>query len=116
MTEINIPLLRKTLEYAAAHHEEVDLTVWANRTACGTVACVAGWAAILAGHDIDWDTTAPLSGSVYLTTNGDHIAEIAAQELGLTEEQENQLFYCASLDAVWEAAERLTNGEIQRSP
>ena len=115
MTEIDVALLRKTLEYADAHPEGIRLDVWAERTSCGTTACIAGTAAILAGHEIDWDTMS-WRRQAYLTVAGEHIADVACKELGLTETQENQLFYCKTLDDVWEAAERITDGEIRRSP
>jgi hypothetical protein len=118
VTEINIPLLRKVLEYADAHPEEVDLEAWASRTPCGTTACIAGITAILTGHEIDW-SGASADEEFYdasYTTNRRFISSVAIEELGLNGYQEDMLFYCNTLDEVWEAAEYLTGGEVKRLP
>jgi hypothetical protein len=114
--EINVPLLRKTLEYADAHPEEIKLDTWAMKTACGTTACIAGTAVVLAGHEIDWNSKSLCFYGVSCVTDGRFIVDVAEEELGLTEQQANELFYCSSLNEVWEAAERLTDGEIRRTP
>ena len=112
---INVLLLRKTLEYARAHPDEVDLSRWAGVTDCGTTACLAGTAAILAGHTIDW-LQADCNGNVSYTTDGRHIEYVARDELGLHRSESDILFYCDSLAQAWEVAEELTDGEIQPPP
>lgn len=113
VTQINVPLLRKTLEYAEAHPEEIALGSWASRSPCGTTACIAGTAVILAGHAIDWANPKP-NGDVSFVVGGRHIEEVACEELNLTELQADDMFYCSSLAQAWQVAEELTDGEIQR--
>ena len=48
--EIDIPLLRKTLEHIKAHPEEWDQSSWR----CDTGMCFAGWAVTLVGRE--WAT------------------------------------------------------------
>jgi hypothetical protein len=113
----NVPLLRKALEFAEAHPEEIELGSWAERSSCGTTACIAGTIAILAGHEIDWASAVLDDDGLLLAdyvTDGRHIESVALDELGIDVGAAYQLFYCGDLDEVWEVAEELTNGEIQR--
>lgn len=111
----NIPLLRKTLEYAEAHPEEIDLGMWAYRGACGTTACIAGVTVTLTGHTIDWERPAyPGSTEFPYITDGRRIEDTAREELGLTGLEVNLLFYQHTLDQVWETAEEITDGEISK--
>jgi hypothetical protein len=117
---INIPLLRKTLEYAENHPEEINLRHWATKASCGTTACVAGTAVLLAGHQIDYDFRPEHrfldgdGGFTYRTTDARLIADVAQEELGLTDDGADDLFHCSSLAQVWKVAEALTGGEITR--
>jgi hypothetical protein len=116
-SQINVPLLRKALEFAETHPEEIELGSWAVRSSCGTTACIAGTIAILAGHKIDWSSaTRHVHGllSADYVTDGRHIESVAMTEIGIDDGSAYQLFYCEDLDEVWEVAEELTNGEIQR--
>lgn len=115
VTQINVPLLRKTLEYAEDHPEEINLFTWASVTSCGTTACIAGTAVLLAGHEIDWES-ANRHGEIGLLVDGRRIETVAADELGLVSDGRDafRLFTCESLSRVWMVAEELTNGEIQR--
>lgn len=113
----NIPLLRKALEYAQVHPEEIDFSWWAKVTPCGTTACLAGTVVILTGHEIDWEreSTAGFYCRSYVT-DGRRIADVAAGELGLDDDEADDLFYCQSLAQAWAVAEELTDGEIQAPP
>lgn len=103
---INVPLLRRTLEYATEHPEETDLGAWAYRTPCGTVACIAARAVILAGYEIEGDSDRMADGRC--------IRDVAQEILGLSLEQDRMLFFCTTIDQAWEVAEHITDGDIQR--
>lgn len=99
---INVPLLRKTLEYIEAHPEEWVQCNWRTlvqrTTFCGTAYCFAGTAANLNGAE--WRNPAPTSGQ----DNYDHahmivtpersvaIGEYARDILGLNDNQAFLLF------------------------
>lgn len=110
---INVPLLRKTLEYISDHPEEHNQSCWAERglnTPCGTAFCAAGHAVQFAGHQIDWE------GDEYADTvmGGGTIEQVAAQELGLSGRQANHLFHFASGQRdLWRMASEITGGEIE---
>lgn len=103
----NVELLRKTLKYIEDHPEEWRQESWH----CGTKACFAGHAALLAGgtwahehgmcmlardddpHDHVWQT--------YDGTALVDVDDRAIRVLGVTEEQASRLFwYANSLDAL----------------
>lgn len=109
MSDINIPLLRKVMEHAIAHPEEVDLGSWAKRTPCGTALCIAGTATVLTGHEINWN-----DHPVYETTDGQTIRNIARVELGLPLLEADKLFHSKNMDQVWDRVEALTDGEVSR--
>jgi hypothetical protein len=45
----NVELLQQTMQYIKDHSEQHDQQVFVGISGCGTVACFAGWAAILSG-------------------------------------------------------------------
>lgn len=120
MTQINVPLLRKTMEYASDHPEEIDLKMWARVDSCGTTMCIAGTAITLAGHRIDWSRPERVlesrpSRDFFYLTDGRLIEEVAEEELGLTPYQASELFFSRDLDSAWAVVENITDGEISRS-
>lgn len=48
-TKPNAALAYAVLDQIDAHPEQWNQGVWVGRAACGTVACLAGWACLLAG-------------------------------------------------------------------
>lgn len=118
---INVPLLRKTLEHITAHPDEWDQDIWAERTPCGTVACLAGTAVLLQGFELDFyesecdcgcreGTTA----SYVISDPPQTIQEVARTTLGLTEDQADDLFESDNtLRDLWAYANSFTNGEIE---
>jgi hypothetical protein len=88
---VNAPLMFKTLDYIHEHPEAWDQGEWAARSHCGTTACFAGTAVILAGYDFDFCYTDVDATDVL--TNGLSIREVARIELGLSYPEANQLFY-----------------------
>lgn len=114
MTEINVPLLRKTLEHITAHPEEHSQAAWAEkdqRTLCGTTYCLAGHAVQFAGYEIDWET--PIY-SADCVVGGESIELAAQRELGLTDPQARRMFnFRTNLLGLWEQAAHYTCGEIK---
>ncbi len=107
--QINIPLLRKVLDHITEHPEEWEQDLWAMRRECGTSFCVAGHAAVMAGHQIRWD-----DGVATHTTEHATIRAVATRELGLTNLQSLRLFNADNtLPELWAYACSFTDGEIQ---
>lgn len=125
--EVNVPLLRKTLEWATAEHHKLrlglpsqwDQGVWMDRQSCGTVCCLAGKAALEAG----WiPMSATEQDDVAARTGRDHnirhpdgrtgdVEQVADDALGLPEDHslyggDNDIY------TLWDIAERLTDGKI----
>ena len=79
----NIELLEKTMTFIKDNPTKHDQRVWVNDAgSCGTTACFAGWAAMLAGwtaHEVD--------------SCQDIAGEIGANLLGLTFQECRALFY-----------------------
>jgi hypothetical protein len=115
---INVPLLRKTLEHITAHPEEHNQSFWAVQTPCGTAYCLAGHAVQLAGHEILWTDVCPCGcdsreRSAWHCTDGREIEYVATEELGLTEDQADDLFESRNtLHYLWRKAAHYTDGEI----
>lgn len=79
-----------TMDYIDAHPKTHDQGWWFTPTECGTVACFAGWASLLAG-----DRPVPMSGSLVYTDDTwqmEHVRGRAQELLGLTLEEACRLF------------------------
>lgn len=84
----DLDLLRRTFEHIDAHPEQWHQGCWLHQDEeCGTVACVAGWACLLAGDEV-------ASDGLVLTPKGQRIPvdARAANLLGLTYEEAGALF------------------------
>ena len=121
--QVNVELLRKTLEHITAHPEEWDQGIWARRDACGTALCAAGHAVQIAGHKLHWVACcdSPDCGALAraITAAGElrPIPDVAREELGLTKEQGDWLFGgLNSLPDLWEIANYYTDGAIEVPP
>lgn len=109
----NVELLRRVLEHITAHPEEHDQRVWARHTDCGTAMCLAGHAVTITGHAIDYGKHS-WSGLVYLTRAGESIEDVAARELGLSDDQAENLFDPDNTRAeLWREAAQITDGAIE---
>lgn len=84
--KINVELLQETLAYIKAHPKEWDQTEWF----CGTSACFAGWAAVLAGHKRMGRHTFSVMNPE--TGRRGYVWNVATRELGLTDTQASELF------------------------
>lgn len=116
---INIPLLRKTLEYITAHPAEWNQGVWGSRVydgdVCRTSHCLAGHAVVLNGDELSW-TRNHYNGVrlAFIDAPDVSIRDRAQELLGLTYYQAGQLFESGnSLRKLWALAGEFTNGEIE---
>jgi len=104
---VNAPLMFKTLDHIDAHPDEYNQGEWATKGPCGTVACFAGTAVMLAGHEFDFRYEDVDATDV--VKDGRSIREVARLELGLTFDQGEVLFYGGnSLDDVRELVHAYT--------
>jgi hypothetical protein len=91
VNELNIPLLRKTMEYIEAHPEKWDQGDWVSfGPTCKTTMCFAGTAAYLAGAVM-------VPGDIERCTLPDGSREsipgYAIEQLGLSDAQADAIFY-----------------------
>jgi hypothetical protein len=95
----NYPLLRKTMEHIEAHPEEHDQDYWGLMTACGTVMCFAGHAAVFDGATPIWAQTPsdryPEMDAVRGVDGPVRVEQYAGRALGLTEKEADDLFWGA---------------------
>ena len=97
--DLDIPLLRKTLEHIDAHPEEHSQGEWV----CKSGMCIAGHASILGGGthvlDSDGDTTCLVTMDdigkfrQHKIYGGIHIAQHAQYVLGLADGEASRMFY-----------------------
>lgn len=99
-------------DFLVAHPDDFDMSAWGYRNACGTVACIAGHAAILGAEqgmcEIAWMATTDHGPDLELdlkveTPDGDRLDVWAKEYLGMTS---THLFYNYDLNAE-EAAKAL---------
>lgn len=51
----NVDLMLKIREKITNEPDSYDQDVWIETSACGTTACIAGWACILSDKVLEWD-------------------------------------------------------------
>jgi hypothetical protein len=119
---IDVPRLRKELEYVTIHPERWNQHQWIQQTACGTVGCLAGNTVLHAGaqplfgyNNSDHDDQASF---VEIERGDDRhrtsVSRAARELLGLTDDQAEDLFHpLNSLHRLWSLAARFTDGEIK---
>jgi len=141
MTEVNVPLLRKTLEWAHGEWQkkrrgevsEWDQAVWMASTAalhgydakvfeafkagtaCGTTCCIAGKVALDAGWHHGFRSH--LGGTVYREGEYRSTESVAMELLGLDSDTAFRLFNGVnSIYSLYAVAAEITGGEIQMPP
>jgi hypothetical protein len=113
---VDVPLLRKQLEWATAHPEEHYQSDWVVETECGTAYCIAGHTCVDAGYTMHADR---FRDKVWVDTEHgeEHTAEVALRLLGLPRDSPthgSRLFAGGNdLRRLWELAQAYTGGEIQ---
>lgn len=118
---VNVPNLRKTLEMMASKPHLVDMGVWVSRTPCRTTACMAGWAAALAG---DWIMQGNGASRVKVGNLDRAIEVVAAEVLGFeTWDLANSFFMRPAgwqgrkaVAVLYKMAEVITEGDIVMPP
>ena len=113
---INFERLDAAITYAAAHPAKFDMYTWFKQTRCGTTACLAGTALLQAGYEprftasgraedlelFDEDGDPYAITAVWLDGVAYPVSETAAELLGLTDDQADDIFNLADLDEVIE--------------
>lgn len=110
---INIERLRKEMEFITTHRDKHDQSVWAAKTSCGTVGCLAGNIVFNEGLEIDW---LGKNASYCFDEQGDNVSirDQAALILGLSWDQAEILFDGNNnLPGMWRYISNITNGEIE---
>jgi hypothetical protein len=115
----NVDLLRTVMEHVTRHPDQLDMDVWGVRYACGTEMCIAGWAAVFAEAEQNWQTlgseNVPVLSAVKIDERWRGPEEAAEVLLGLTREDADRLFFADDLDDVWEIVEEITDGLLTRA-
>lgn len=108
MTTPNAELAYRALDTARAH-DQLDMHSWVNNwlgavdavglaeltadATCGTTACFAGWVTALAGYKVT------VGGRVFDDVDDiGHVQNVAANLLGITMEQSEDLFFVGDAD------------------
>lgn len=114
--EINVPLLRKTLEHITAHPEEWDQDTWAvesEESSCGTAYCLAGHTAQSLGYPLVWQPGTNMASFCLADGKLRTIENVAMHALGLDYHDAVRLFSATNnLHTLWSVANELTGGEI----
>lgn len=109
MTAPNAELAYKVLDLAGEHEGHFDMANWAwdydnsrgeplrledlTGSRCGTTACLAGWTVALAGYAVDSNSNVYDAKGQCLDRKAN---DLAAEMLGLTDQQRDDLFYVAT--------------------
>lgn len=109
---VNQVLAQEILDKITAHPDQHRQGMWAsksNDTECGTSCCIAGWACVLSGEELDWYQA--LNGPWFAdhTVSGEHIADAAERLLGLPKHDGDYIFY-AEQDRARELVAALAEG------
>lgn len=120
---INIPLLRKELEFIRGNPELHNQSFW--RSECGTYGCLAGNTVIHAVAPEDFHDHNYVRAEVAQTITGKPFAyesqwgsvticDVARELLGLDRNQASELFNIDNTEEdLWRMANNFTNGEIE---
>ncbi len=115
---VNVELLRKVLEFITEHPDEWEQAEWLSRSTCGTAGCVAGWAVVMDGQEIEWEPDVLDNGLTGYrasgTKQGLRIDDAAREALGLTPFEASEMFMAYNdLPYLWHLAREFTGGEIE---
>jgi len=113
---IDFERLDAAITYASEHPAEFDMYTWFKQTRCGTTACLAGTALLQAGYEPRFTASGRAEDVDLLDADGDPysitaawrdgvaypVSETAAELLGLTVDQADEIFNLADLDEVIE--------------
>jgi len=104
-TKVNVPLLKATLAYIKTHPEEWNQAVWV----CGTTACFAGRALLLAGAKFDNARTITNRLELGIPEFETRYSESASVVLGIDEATagKNLFFHCRTIEALTSAVRKI---------
>lgn len=95
--------------------ENLNMNVWGRsplpKMTCGTQMCFAGHTVVAAGHALEWVREWHGDYEATYTTDGYGVEDLAAELLGLDDDQVAQLFFetdATTVDELWEAVTRIT--------
>lgn len=89
----NTDLMLRIREQITSEPKTHDQSAWAARTECGTTYCIAGWAVVLSGQELDWDGA---DLATPFTADDRYIPQVARELLGLDPWSADRLFFCDS--------------------
>ncbi len=103
--------------------ETLNMDSWAKSPlegfTCGTTMCLAGHTVVENGHPIAWFQEADGTWEGSMTTTGYDIEGLAAELLGLDDDQLTELFYetgAETVDELWLAVTKHTGVERPEAP
>lgn len=116
--QINVPLLRKSLEWATAEHWKAlrgKDSEWNQANWCGTKSCIAGHVALETGWTPVRESDL-VKTTAFVHRNGVErlVPEVAREALGLDGYDAARLFHSANgIETLWDIANDLTDGAIE---
>jgi hypothetical protein len=116
----NAERLLDVLTFLEVHPDRHDQNYWVLRRACGTVACLAGWAALRNGYVESYSSEDPSYFRGVYRSDDPHqelraIRNVAEEVLDLTPEEGDLLFdYCNGIQDLWRIVNEITDGEVGR--
>jgi hypothetical protein len=121
-SSIDVPRLRKELEFVTDNPELWIQRRWITRMSCGTAGCLAGNTVLHAGYepvfDYGFNRNPDVASWVVDADAGSAtiapVRDVAQRLLGLTYAQGDELFFPGNtLYRLWSLAARFTDGELQ---
>lgn len=109
---MNEEVFRLAMKHIHEFPEEHQQEVWAQRSACGTAACLAGRVVLQAGAEIMWDSNFLVSLCVTPSGERRHISQYARELLGIGQFEAEALFdHMNSVEDLEEIGEGILSGE-----
>lgn len=92
---VNEPLFRQIVEHIENNPDEWNQSVFGSSTECQTTYCLAGWACVFSGEELQWKE---YDSEIHDVSEGKYLATAWAmrtgtEALGLTYHQADELFH-----------------------
>lgn len=116
---VNLDLLKEIHQKITTTPEGWVQETWAMQKECGTSYCIAGWACVLSGYEVNFENVEPDSygeQEVSYLANGECIDSKGKELLGLDDWQANSLFYTTSNPVALERLEAMIADYERRKP
>lgn len=109
----NAQRLETVLNFITANRDKWNQGMWAEKTACGTTGCLAGWGGVLYAREQLTETVISKDFAEYNPIGMDW-TDLGAQVFELDYFEAEELFSGDnSLRALWELASDYTDGAVQ---